>query len=299
MSETKEEINNNDNNEQQLHHQKLAARPNPITTLQGMIYNANHCLDIALDPRTHDVPIELLKRCHGIIFISIIEVGFIFSGNVGTGIVMAKKQQQQDGDGDDDRSSLSLWSAPSAVGLAGVGFGFLAGAGVKDAMIFIMDKFTMGTFARDAQIKIGAQFSNTRFVDGREMDASAAGGINRKGISAGGTLSYSFSQGFMIGVSLEGAVLCKRDRANQKFYGEKRTVGDILADYGTSSADEETGIPDIHRKLNRIAQNKKGQPTHRDVQKWEQIRKKAQQAAEDAQKDGEEDLEFVDSTSMR
>jgi SH3 domain-containing YSC84-like protein 1 len=42
----------------------------------------------------------------GIILISVIEAGFIFSGNIGTGIVLAQKAD-------------GSWSAPSAIGLTG------------------------------------------------------------------------------------------------------------------------------------------------------------------------------------
>lgn len=74
------------------------------------------------------IPKDLFEKCKGIVLISVLEVGFIFSGNVGTGIVLAKK---------DDGVS---WSNPVACGLTGVGWGLLVGGSVKDVMIFIMDE---------------------------------------------------------------------------------------------------------------------------------------------------------------
>lgn len=71
-----------------------------------MMWNANHVLDSALDPKTNGVPRKFFETCVGLILISVVEVGFIFTGNIGTGILMAKK---------DDGS----WSAPSAIGLTG------------------------------------------------------------------------------------------------------------------------------------------------------------------------------------
>jgi lipid-binding SYLF domain-containing protein len=78
------------------------------TTMQGMIWNANHVLDQALDPDTNGVPKSLFEKAKGLILISVIEAGFIFTGNVGTGLLLAKKKG-------------STWSAPSAVGMTGIG----------------------------------------------------------------------------------------------------------------------------------------------------------------------------------
>ena len=76
------------------------------TTMAGMIWNANHVLTTALDPKTNGVPHKLFKQeLKGILLISTIEAGFIFSGNVGSGILMARRE--------------GSWSPPCAVGLAG------------------------------------------------------------------------------------------------------------------------------------------------------------------------------------
>ena len=44
----------------------------------------------------------------GLAFMTIIEAGFVFSGNIGTGIVLARKPD-------------GSWSPPSAVGISGLG----------------------------------------------------------------------------------------------------------------------------------------------------------------------------------
>jgi lipid-binding SYLF domain-containing protein len=82
------------------------SQPN-LYTMEGMQWNANHVLEKALDPATNGVPRDLFRQAKGLVLISVLEVGFIFSGNVGTGILLAKKEND--------------WSAPSAVGLAGIG----------------------------------------------------------------------------------------------------------------------------------------------------------------------------------
>jgi lipid-binding SYLF domain-containing protein len=86
-------------------------------------FPANHVLEQALKPGIQGLPKNLFEDCLGVVMVSIIEAGFIFSANVGTGIVLLK---QADG--------TFSQSAPCAVGLTGVGFGLLAGASVKDVV---------------------------------------------------------------------------------------------------------------------------------------------------------------------
>ena len=95
------------------------------TTMEGMIWNANHVLDQALSPDTPGIPRGMIKNCKGIILLSVVEAGFIFSGNVGTGVIIANKYD-------------GTWSPPSALGLGGIGWGFMVGAEVKVSVIIIL-----------------------------------------------------------------------------------------------------------------------------------------------------------------
>lgn len=76
--------------------------------MPGMIYNANKVLDTALSQKDKNKKLAnlLTGDLKGIILMSVVEAGFIFSGNLGTGILMAKKED-------------GSWSAPSAIGLTG------------------------------------------------------------------------------------------------------------------------------------------------------------------------------------
>lgn len=47
------------------------ARPDR-TTMEGMIWNANHVLDQALAPDTPGIPRGLVQNCKGIILISVV-----------------------------------------------------------------------------------------------------------------------------------------------------------------------------------------------------------------------------------
>lgn len=154
----------------------------------------------------------MIKNCKGVILISVVEAGFVFSGNVGSGVVIAHKYE------DDE------WSAPSAIGLGGIGWGFMVGAEVKDMVICVMDDTTLDTLSGEHQVKIGGQVSATLGPVGRE--AEAAVNLSEKGI--GGTYTYSFSKGVFGGISLETAVLYVRAEENERFYGKKAKAKEIL-----------------------------------------------------------------------
>ena len=44
------------------------------TTMEGMIWNANHVLDLALDPQCKGVPRTLLEGCKGVALIVSINI---------------------------------------------------------------------------------------------------------------------------------------------------------------------------------------------------------------------------------
>jgi len=71
---------------------------------------------------TAGIPRGMIKNCKGIILLSVVEAGFIFSGNVGTGVIIANKYD-------------GTWSPPSALGLGGIGWGFMVGAEVKVSVL--------------------------------------------------------------------------------------------------------------------------------------------------------------------
>jgi lipid-binding SYLF domain-containing protein len=105
-------------------------RPNP-TTMEGMIWNANHVLEKALSPHINGMPKRLFKECVGVVMMHSVQLGFILSGTTATGILLKKNA---DGTG---------WSPPCAVGMSGLGFGILIGVSASDLFVFIMDDQTL------------------------------------------------------------------------------------------------------------------------------------------------------------
>jgi len=246
------------------------------TTMEGMIWNANHVLDCALDPKTNGVPRDLFTQCAGIVLISVVEVGFIFSGNVGTGVIIAR---DQDG----------TWSPPSACGLGGVGFGLLFGAEVKDILI-IIDDYNLKSFASGGQIKLGGEMGLAIGPVGRE----AEGQINISSGSVGTSFAYSFSYGLFGGIGLEGAVLGTRAKENARFYGKTIEASKILMEAGSVEIPAGAGVEDLHRKLDLLEAGKTSELSKTMLEKKESMREEAEKKAEEVREE-QDDVVHVDA----
>ncbi|KAL9190961.1 hypothetical protein ACHAXT_000667 [Thalassiosira profunda] len=246
------------------------------TTMEGMIWNANHVLDQALSPDTPGIPRGMIKNCKGLVLLSVVEAGFIFSGNVGAGVVVAHKPD-------------GAWSPPSAISLGGVGFGFLVGAEVKDILMCVMDDTTLDTLSGEHQVKIGGQISATIGPVGRE--AEAAFNLSEQGV--GGTYSYTFSKGIFGGISLESAILYVRRQENCRFYGKEATAKEILWEDGVDCP-QSKGIEELHHKLDLLRQGKVLVPIPADLKKKESMRAEAEKAGA-AAKATQEDVVEIDA----
>jgi lipid-binding SYLF domain-containing protein len=111
------------------------------------------------------------------------------SGNVGTGILMAR---HRDGS----------WSPPAAVGISGMGWGFIMGASLKHIVYLIYDELTLKSMAGDVGVKLSSQVEASLGTWGRTAEATT--NISNKGV--GSNIALSYSQGVFGGLSVEGAL---------------------------------------------------------------------------------------------
>jgi SH3 domain-containing YSC84-like protein 1 len=152
------------------------------------------------------VPSSIIRHAKGLAILNVVKAGFIFSGKGGEGVVVART-----GHG---------WSGPSFIGTGGAGWGLQIGAEVTDFVIVLNNDAAVRAFARGGNVTLGA-------------DASvAAGPVGRTG-EAGVTpraaiYTYSKSKGLFAGVSLEGAVIATRTKANTRYNGRPVSASDIL-----------------------------------------------------------------------
>lgn len=252
------------------------------TTMEGMLWNANHVLDSALDPSNSGsgeggIPKDLMEKCHGVVLISVVEAGFIFSGSVGTGVLMAHYPEWGE------------WSAPSAVSLHGVGFGFFVGKGVRDIVILIMDP-TLKEVSGNAEIRFGGDVDHTFTGIGGKDDKVSHGSCD----FLRGSHSFVFSQGFFTGASLGSSVLAARNKENERFYGKKATPREIMFE-GAVTPPEGSGVSYLHKKLNLLKAGKTTVLSATQSEMKETLWVSANKSAEEAKADQVDELEYVDA----
>ena len=157
------------------------------------------------------IPPSVLSNAKGFAIITILKAGFLGSGRVGSGLVVA-------------RLPNGSWSAPSAIAAAGGGFGGQIGFELTDFVFVLNDFNAVKTFAQMGSITLGGNVSLAAGPVGR--NAEAAGAASLKSVS--GIFSYSKTKGLFAGVSVEGMAIIERRDANEKLYGTRYTALQLL-----------------------------------------------------------------------
>ena len=105
-------------------------------------------------------------------------------------------------------------------GAGGMGFGFQAGAQVSELVIVLNTPDAVVAFAKGGNVTLGGAMSLATGPVGRDLEGA---------MTLGAVMyTYSRSQGFFAGVSLEGTVVYTRDEANAEFYGKPVQAREIL-----------------------------------------------------------------------
>jgi lipid-binding SYLF domain-containing protein len=138
--------------------------------------------------------------------------GLWISGAGGSGVLIARKED-------------GTWSPPSGILLHTAGLGFLVGVDIYDCVLVINNRKALEAFTK------------LRATLGGEISAVAGP------VGVGGVLehdgkwkqvnkpvfTYLKSRGFYAGVQVDGTIVIERGDENERFYGEKIGVADILA----------------------------------------------------------------------
>lgn len=172
---------------------------------------------------TEVIPPEVLREAKGLVVLTVLKAGFLFSGRAGSGLIMARLPD-------------GSWSAPSAVVTAGAGVGGQVGAELTD-FVFILNSYNaVESFAQYGSVTLGGNLSVALGPLGRNAEAAATASLR----NTSAVFSYSKTKGAFAGVSLEGSAIIERRDANSKFYGGKVKARDILA--GRIEAPEEYDV---------------------------------------------------------
>jgi SH3 domain-containing YSC84-like protein 1 len=141
---------------------------------------------------------DLIKKAKGVyVAPEVLRGAFIVGASGGSGVLLIR----------DDKGR---WNGPAFYTIGEASFGFQAGADKSEVMLLIMSDRGVSSMLASS-IKLGA-------------DASVAAGPVGAGSSAetanlsADILSFSRQKGLFAGVSLDGAVMSKRDGLNEAYY---------------------------------------------------------------------------------
>jgi len=208
-----------------------------IETLNNIMYP-----DVTLSRREAGIPAKILAKAHGLVFMTEIKGGFLFSAKGGTGIVIKKLE-----DGN--------WSGPSLFGFGGVGAGLMVGFSRTDTILLLNTPEAVKVFEGKGQIKLGADLEVTAGPVGRH--AGAAGNLGKNGAAA--SYAYSHSKGIYAGLSIDGTVIVCRNKDNAKFYNGPVSSEDILE--GKVDVPESMVLEDLYSLLRSIEKEMKRKRT--------------------------------------
>ncbi|KAK5219403.1 hypothetical protein LTR99_010366 [Exophiala xenobiotica] len=156
------------------------------------------------------IPAKVIKNCVGLAIFTTMRTGWLFGGSGGAGVLVARHPETHE------------WSPPSGIQTQNMSFGFLAGVDIYDSILVINS------------YKALEAFTKLRCTLGTEVGVAAGP------IGMGGSLdtelvkrqspiwSYVKSRGLYAGVALEGNLVIERTDENERFYGERVGVADIL-----------------------------------------------------------------------
>ncbi|KAK4551524.1 hypothetical protein LTR86_011131 [Recurvomyces mirabilis] len=156
------------------------------------------------------IPANVIKNAKGLAIFTTMRTGLWMSGAGGSGVLIGRLPD-------------GSWSPPSGILLHTAGLGFLVGVDIYDCVVVINT---------DAALQA---FTKIRCTLGSEISVAAgpvgAGGVVDTEIHKrqAPILTYMKSRGFYAGVQIDGTVIIERGDENERFYGYKYPVGDILA----------------------------------------------------------------------
>lgn len=155
------------------------------------------------------IPAHVIAKAEGLAIISVIKAGFMITARGGSGVVIARLPDRR-------------WSAPSAIGIAGLGGGFEIGVEVSDLVIILNYRRAVEAFTKGGNLTLGGNATVAVGPVGRNMEADVA--LR----STAAVYTYCRSRGLFAGISLEGSCLIERKETNRKFYSQDIRASAIL-----------------------------------------------------------------------
>ncbi|MCY4502549.1 MAG: lipid-binding SYLF domain-containing protein [Alphaproteobacteria bacterium] len=155
-----------------------------------------------------------------LIFPTLIKGAFLVGGEGGSGVLLTRNEK-------------GSWSYPAFYTMASVSFGLQIGGQTAEAMLLIHTDGAVESVLED-QMKLGADASVAAGPIGAGIDGATTSNVGPD------ILTFSTSQGFFAGASLEGAVIARRQDWNRAFYKAGATPHAIVIEraHANPAADE-------------------------------------------------------------
>jgi lipid-binding SYLF domain-containing protein len=199
----------------------LSLIPGAVAAQTGLEDNVDQAVTIL--ERFRDIPEQaipeaVMRDAKGLAILTVLKAGFLFSGQGGLGLVVARTKS---GVVNIAYGQVAGWSGPSAIATGGAGFGFQVGAEVTEYVMVLNTDDAVKAFARGGNVTLGGELSVAAGPVGRTASAAVT--------PVAAVYSYSRSKGLFAGVAVTGTVIVTRDGANEDYYGRKVTPAEILA----------------------------------------------------------------------
>ena len=157
------------------------------------------------------IPTKVIRQAKGLAIFTTMRTGLWLSGSGGSGVLLGRIPETGE------------WSPPSGIMLHTSGIGFLAGVDIYDCVVVINTYEALNAF-KHFRCTLGGGLS------------VAAGPVGVGGVLESEVhkrqapiWTYMKSRGFYAGVQIDGTVVIERTDENERFFGERISVTDILA----------------------------------------------------------------------
>ncbi len=175
----------------------------------AVLANARSTVEDMKSDQTFGPSRDLLHRARAVLIIpKLVKAGFIFGGEGGDGVLLARNK--------------SGWSSPAFYTMGSASFGFQIGIEQAQLVLFIMSDRALRAVER-SEFKIGAGAGLTVVTVGASAEGATSGNLS------GDIIVWTSAKGAYGGLTLNGSVIKPREGWNNDFYGRTVTVNQILA----------------------------------------------------------------------
>ncbi|PLN83136.1 DUF500-domain-containing protein [Aspergillus taichungensis] len=157
------------------------------------------------------IPTKVIRQAKGLAIFTTMRTGLWLSGSGGSGVLLGRIPETGE------------WSPPSGIMLHTSGIGFLAGVDIYDCVVVINTYEALNAF-KHFRCTLGGGLSVAAGPVG--MGGMLESEVHKRQAPI---WTYLKSRGFYAGIQVDGTVVIERTDENERFFGERISVTDILA----------------------------------------------------------------------